>query len=421
MTVTTTSALTTPRLTRMAEELRFAWSQSDSRDLQRWGLDVTTDLASAFSRRISNIGGLAISLAKSVASEARAAYAAYEIEYLDGHLENRARTSKERAIALLERAGNELKLLQEALRDNPAEVGPRLLVALVTSLAVSGGPDADGGAPDLDLLFGIGAHRSILSHSILMGSTLEAGFLSLLRLSLLVHSNLPVNYDPRWDELAQHARQITSGALTGAGVGMSYHLIIDGLVTPAAFHDLPFSAPMAAHTGIIVVNGLAEAQDLRHKPSFDQSNPDSMSRRGGTGSTTDPASAAVRTVVGEEFHRAILRVPLDLSPIVAGLLLPMHLDLICKRGSWMAALATGTLEPISDAQREFILVSHFEAEPLEPFGQAWRAYSLALIAVMLTARQNWFQRFRALFKDTVEQNSPLIPSRWADIFVREPC
>ena len=49
-----------------------------------------------------------------------------------------------------------------------------------------------GGAPDLDLVFGIGAHRSIFSHSILMGSALETAFLSLLRLVRLTHKNLEV-------------------------------------------------------------------------------------------------------------------------------------------------------------------------------------------------------------------------------------
>ena len=58
-------------------------------------------------------------------------------------------------------------------------------------LVVSGGPDGDGGAPDLDLMFGIGAHRSVFSHSILMGASLETGLLALLRLTQLVHAKLP--------------------------------------------------------------------------------------------------------------------------------------------------------------------------------------------------------------------------------------
>ena len=82
------------------------------------------------------------------------------------------------------------------VQSQPREAVPQLLVLVATSIVVSGGPDGDGGAPDLDLMFGIDAHRSILSHSILMGAALETGFLSLVHLVRLLHTKLPADHDP---------------------------------------------------------------------------------------------------------------------------------------------------------------------------------------------------------------------------------
>lgn len=48
-----------------------------------------------------------------------------------------------------------------------------MLAAFLGFYAGSGGVDGDGGIPDLDLLAGIDAHRSILTHSILAGVVAE--------------------------------------------------------------------------------------------------------------------------------------------------------------------------------------------------------------------------------------------------------
>ena len=118
-----------------------------------------------------------------------------------------------------------------------------------------------------ELMFGIGAHRSILSHSILMGAALEAGLLSLLGLVQLVHGKLPALHDPLWDSIHRQATSITLAASRGASIGMAYHLLVDGLVQPAPYHDLPVSLPMAAHQTVFVVNAAGEAADVRRKPS----------------------------------------------------------------------------------------------------------------------------------------------------------
>lgn len=47
---------------------------------------------------------------------------------------------------------------------------------------------------------------------------------------------------------------------------MAYHLFVDGLLQPAAYHGLFVSMPMAAHQTIFEVNAAAEALDVGNKP-----------------------------------------------------------------------------------------------------------------------------------------------------------
>ena len=152
-----------------------------------------------------------------------------------------------------------------ALAANPREVAPELFIIVLTSLLVSGGPDGDGGAPDWDLMAGIGAHRSPLTHSIILGSALETGIFSLLTLVSLVHDKLPAKRDPWWDLAHSWSERIATRAAQGASIGMAYHLLEDGLLQPGTYHDLPFSMPLEAHQGLFVLNAKLEALDVPAK------------------------------------------------------------------------------------------------------------------------------------------------------------
>ena len=70
----------------------------------------------------------------------------------------------------------------------------------------------------------------------------------------------------RWDALHAHAERIALSANRGASIGMAYHLLVDGLVQPAAYHDLPVSMPIEAHQTLISANAAAEAIDVAKKP-----------------------------------------------------------------------------------------------------------------------------------------------------------
>ena len=111
------------------------------------------------------------------------------------------------------------------------------------------------------LMAGIGAHRSILTHSMLAGVVAEGMLLAAADLASLVHSNLPKHHDPLWDKLAKAAAPLTEPLVAGASAGIAYHLLVDANIQPAAYHGLPFSMPMEGHQAIMDTNALAEGKD----------------------------------------------------------------------------------------------------------------------------------------------------------------
>lgn len=269
MTTHALSPITLPdqRLQRLQRELRYALAQTRRSDLLAWGADSGKTLATAATRRVKNVLQLLHGGTRFVGGEASTGWRAWQRGELAGHSQQRAATAMEATrngyAQLRDFAGR----TAQALKDQPQDTGVHLLTLVLTSLLVSGGPDGDGGAPDLDLMLGIDAHRSILSHSILMGAALEAGLLSLLGLVRLVHQHLPELHDPLWDSIDSQAADITLVVSHGASIGMAYHLLVDGLVQPAPYHDMPVSLPIEAHQTVFAVNAAGEAADVRHKPS----------------------------------------------------------------------------------------------------------------------------------------------------------
>lgn len=264
--VTSPTAKPTQRLHRLQRELQHAWEQTSGIDLAAWGAGSGRLFARAASRRVKNVMQLLHSSARFVGGEASSGWRAWQRDELGDHAQRRAAQAVEAARDGYAQIGDFAGRTAQALKDKPQDTGTHLLTLVLTSLLVSGGPDGDGGAPDLDLMFGIDAHRSILSHSILMGAALEAGLLSLLGLVRLVYQHLPAQHDPLWDSIHSQAANITQAANRGASIGMAYHLLVDGLVQPAPYHDLPVSLPLEVHQAVFVVNAAGEAADVHHKP-----------------------------------------------------------------------------------------------------------------------------------------------------------
>jgi hypothetical protein len=149
--------------------------------------------------------------------------------------------------------------IAEGLVRDPRRTLPPLVAGLVGFNAGSGGLDGDGGIPDLDLVAGIGYHRSPLTHSILAGIVAEGVLLALADLAALVHQRLPARHDPLWDDLAEAGGPLADAAASGLSAGIAWHLLVDAFVEPAPYQGLPVPLPEAAHQGIMAANTAAEA------------------------------------------------------------------------------------------------------------------------------------------------------------------
>jgi hypothetical protein len=257
------TAVSMQRLERMAAELAVAISGTDRFALHEWGIGTGKDFAQSLRRRVKNTSRTVMAIGRWTGTELLEAGRAYCEKRLGRHLSRRGKEVIETGGAFVSDTKLSISHTLDALRKSPEEAGPQLFVMVLSALVVSGGADGDGGAPDLDLIFGIGAHRSFLSHSIVMGAALETGVLAIVRLTQIVHRNLPYGYDPVWDKIIFHAETLLGASKAGASIGMSYHLLVDGLIQPAAYKDLPFSMPLEAHQGLIVANSAVELADIK--------------------------------------------------------------------------------------------------------------------------------------------------------------
>lgn len=368
------------RLNRLAAELQYAWDRTDASVARQWGADAAGAFGGALKRRVTSIFKFAGKVATGTWGEARAAAQAHGDGRLAKHLSDRASAAVQFSTDLAAQVKLSTAQVARLVQSNPREAVPQLLTLVATSLVVAGGVDGDGGAPDLDLMFGIGAHRSILSHSVLMGAALETGVLSLVRLVQLVHERLPADRDPLWDEVLRHAGPLGLAANQGASIGMAYHLFVDGLLQPGAYHDLPVHLPMEGHQAVLTANAAAEALDAANKPvsargraaGFDADAP--LLESEGDLSQFDLASEAAR-------HKEVAKQTFLVDLAVQDLLSDEELAVLERRGAWMAALASGELRPITDAQRHFVEVANGQVMPVSPHEQLWVTYQ-KLLAMM---------------------------------------
>ncbi|MCV2362825.1 DUF413 domain-containing protein [Paucibacter sp. DJ1R-11] len=370
------------RVERLSAELTFGIAQIGKAELAGWATMSAKHFGGCMIRRIGNITLLARDIAAGAVGFSTDAVRASQdnrlLDFLCKSAGTAATTAGDAAKAAIDAASK----IRRQLTESPVDAVPQLLSTVAASLIVAGGPNADGGAADLDLMFGIGAHRSILSHSIIMGSALEAGIMSVLSLVELVHDKLPSERDPLWDSLHAQASTLADAIKTGAAIGLAYHLFVDGTLQAAPYHDLPVSAPLPVHQGIFVVNAVAEAKSAM-QPTGKPSQPRASSQ--GKRHIGNRASANAK---GRDFaqqhgkasqlaHKAYLAVGLVVEPPIARRMSIEHCTLIRRYGVWMQALANGDLEPITLEQHEFVSVAHKVAAAQTPYEVAWRAYELA--------------------------------------------
>lgn len=249
-------------------EFRTAFQGTSNEDIFAWATRVPAHAMSATLGRISSVAGLVQSASrvisderKTMASGIRELGLVATMKRAASRLDNARKDATDRSI---ETCTN----LTARICRNPREEAPRLAALVLGFSFGSGGVDGDGGLADLDLLAGIGAHRSIATHSIFIGILAECLILSFVDLTRTVHQNLPEPHDPRWDRWLNANETVLEGLCKGMSAGLAYHLGVDAtLDAGGTYKDLPVSVPQEVHEAILAVNAGTEGTDAAKRES----------------------------------------------------------------------------------------------------------------------------------------------------------
>ncbi|MGI5852709.1 MAG: hypothetical protein ACOX8I_00115 [Bacillota bacterium] len=121
----------------------------------------------------------------------------------------------------------------------------------------AGGSDLEGGLPDLDIKAGIGGHRNIFSHSILLGLGTEFTLRLITELILLSYDRLSTPHHSIWDKMHSFIVRNSHLAIAALWAGIGAHLLKDAaLLSPRtkAVVGLPGSHPMKFHQAFLASN-----------------------------------------------------------------------------------------------------------------------------------------------------------------------
>ena len=257
----TVESLCPARVKRLYEELAFALSRTDRAALRQWGRRAAGRVLHLGARRVGGMAQLVSGLVRFGGKEAGEFYRALREERFGVHFGRRAAAAIDGTLAVGSEGRRFLLGVGRALLRNPREMAPKVLGAFLGFNAGSGGLDGNGGIPDLDLLAGIGYHRSPLTHTIIAGILAEGVLLAIVDLVAEIHERLPHDHDPLWERLARLGRPFAESVSISLSAGIAWHLLFDAGIQPAPYHDLPFSMPIEAHQAVLAANGVAEGSD----------------------------------------------------------------------------------------------------------------------------------------------------------------
>ena len=249
------------------EEFRYAWDRTSNKEKRNWAKESLKLFGKVTLRRgkgfLQAIGYLLMGLTMESINFGVAIYnkSGYS------HLQDRTK----KTIQFIKDASSKSKVVSKSiynlLKNNPKETAPIMFLGVIGFFVGSGGFDGDEGIPDWDIKFGgIGNHRSIFFHSIISAAVLESMVFSSVKAINIIHSKLPENHDPFWDYISGYQKW-AEAFVTGACVGIAYHLLIDGTIQGnKAYVDLPVKdLSMDVHNTIFVSNAVAEGLDANKK------------------------------------------------------------------------------------------------------------------------------------------------------------
>lgn len=261
-----TSALVNqpPQQSQLAEELRVALGRTPPSLLSDWGKRAAKRLVSVGVKRFTGFGSLLATITALSADELVRAISALNDSTFGAYTNDRIDKAQQFTAHIAERGQSAFDLAAQKFESRPSEAATHLLAVVVGFYCGSGG-DGDGGIPDLDFLAGVGAHRSIFTHSIIAGTFIEAVVMALVDLIQVVHAQLPAEHSDFWDAMLRHAEIGGSTFVSGASIGIATHLGVDTLLdgfTP--YKDLPIELPQFAHELLMGLNaGMESAHGVR--------------------------------------------------------------------------------------------------------------------------------------------------------------
>ncbi len=341
------------RFERMAQEFSYALRHTSGSDMTELLGHLARDGGSAVVRRVTGLVELTGKLLTGTVSELEGVFQAYAADRLTQHIGNRVGTASAITANAVSSGAKSFATLVNEIRTNPTDAAPKLLVLVLTSVIASGGVDGNGGVPDLDIpLMGIGEHRSPLTHSILIGSLLESALLLLMRIVLCTHKNLPEQHDPLWEGLVHQSVDILRTAGKGASIGIAYHLMVDAVVQPGAYHGMPFDMPIEAHQTIFAANSVAEGVAVKTYP--DEEN-----------LTATPEVLAA--------HQKFRAIKMQIPHVLREFLNDSDVVILSKYGAWLQALAKRVISASTIEQVRFLKVADGVLPPESNYELAWTA------------------------------------------------
>lgn len=258
--------MTKARFFKLKSEIAQAYNAAPAAIVNEWTKYTLMLLVSALYRRIKNVGNLGVLVLEKTGREVIDLGKAVVDKKSKTHISNRVSDASNYSNRKIKSLLSSFKLLYKSFKSNPGEVGPDILIASLAFSFASGGLDGDGGVPDSDItMFGIDAHRSIFTHSILAGVVIETGLYSIVDFISRAHRYLPKKHDQLWDTINNKTKEAADLSAKGVSVGLAYHFGVDAIFQPAAYHDLPFPAPIESHQLIMGVNAAAESIDISKK------------------------------------------------------------------------------------------------------------------------------------------------------------
>jgi len=249
---------------RIINEFQFALDACSASDINRWGGRVVKILSLITIRRIEGLFYLIKSVSIFLVKESLGLTRSIFEGRFVSHIKEKTESSIEGVRDLKYELKESISEISKILKEDPRSISTKLFAYFLGFYTGSGG--RDGGLPDLDFLMGIGVHRSIVTHSILVGIIAEALLLSTLELALIVHEKLPEDHDPWWDKLKLNTNKIINDFVSGLSFGIATHLTIDATIDGGGtYKDLPVPLPLIGHQTIMGVNAVTELIDSFRK------------------------------------------------------------------------------------------------------------------------------------------------------------